>query len=84
MESDPEQAIEHDIDELDERVERLEAQIDEARELSSAKEIAGDRDRTEDHAGGEDPVGAHEERDRAHADEVGGSASEDRSPENEG
>lgn len=74
MESDPEQAIERDIAELDERVERLESNIGEAKELSSAEEIAGDWDQTDDQAGGEDPVGAHEEADEA---------SEDQRPENE-
>jgi len=74
MSSDPEQSIEHDIAELDERVEKLEGQISEAKELGSAEEIAGDWDQTDDQAGGEDPVGAHEERDEA---------SEDRRPENE-
>lgn len=75
MESDPEQAIEHDIDELDERVEKLEAQIDEAKELSTGEAIVGDWDQTDDQAGGEDPVGAHSERDEA---------SEDRRPGDDG
>lgn len=73
MERDPEQAIERDISELDERVERLEDSIDEAKEASTAEELVGDWDQTDDQAGGEDPVGAHEERDEA---------SEDRRPEN--
>jgi hypothetical protein len=73
MESDPEQAIERAADELEERVDHLEHRIGEARELSSAKEIAGDPDQTDDQAGGEDPVGAHEERDEP---------SEDQRPEN--
>jgi sugar-specific transcriptional regulator TrmB len=37
MESDPEQAIERDIGELDERVERLESSIDKAKELSTGE-----------------------------------------------
>jgi len=74
MESDPEQAIERDISELDERVEKLEAKIDEAKELSTGEALVGDWDQTDDQAGGEDPVGAHQERDEA---------SEDRRPENE-
>lgn len=73
MERDPEQAIERDISELDERVERLEDSIDEAKEAATAEELVGDWDQTDDQAGGEDPVGAHEERDEA---------SEDRRPEN--
>ena len=73
METDPERAIEHSADELEERVDRLEASIDEAKELSTGEEIVGDWDQTDDQAGGEDPVGAHEERDEP---------SEDRRPEN--
>lgn len=69
MERDPEQ----DIEELDERVARLEDSIDEAKEASTAEELVGDWDQTDDQAGGEDPVGAHEERDEA---------SEDSRPEN--
>ena len=63
MERDPEQSLERDIDELDERIDRLEQRIGEAKEMSRAEEIAGDWDQTDDQAGGEDPVGAHEERD---------------------
>jgi hypothetical protein len=74
MESDPEQAIERDADELEERVTRLEAHIDEAKDLSTGEDIVGDWDQTDDQAGGEDPVGAHGERDEP---------SEDRRPENE-
>ena len=74
MESDPEQAIERSADELEERVERLEASLDEAKELATADELVGDWDQTDDQAGGEDPVGAHEERDEP---------SEDRRPEND-
>lgn len=75
MERDPEGRLEHDISELDERVDRLEESIGEARELSQAEAIAGDWDKTDDQAGGEDPVGAHEEADEP---------SEDRGPESEG
>jgi hypothetical protein len=74
MESDPEQAMERSADELEERVDRLETHIDEAKELSTAEELVGDWDQTDDQAGGEDPVGAHAERDEP---------SEDRRPENE-
>jgi hypothetical protein len=74
MESDPEQAIERSADELEQRVERLESQIDEAKDLSTAEELVGDWDQTDDQAGGEDPVGAHEERDEP---------SEDARPEND-
>ena len=74
MERDPEQAIEHDIEELDARVDRLEDSIDEAKDASTAEELVGDWDQTDDQAGGEDPVGAHKERDEP---------SEDRRPENE-
>lgn len=69
MERDPEQALEHDIDELQERIDGLEENIGEAKDLSEAKEIAGDWDQTDDQAGGEDPVGAHEERDEPSEDE---------------
>ncbi len=83
MDDDPEQAIERMTENLDERIEQLGDHIEEAKEASTGEELVGDWDQTDDQAGGEDPVGAHEERDRAHADEVGGSASEDRRPENE-
>ncbi|MFL5845693.1 MAG: hypothetical protein ACJ762_13470 [Solirubrobacteraceae bacterium] len=73
METDPEQSIERDIDELDERIDKLEGSIGEAKDASTAEELVGDWDQTDDQAGGEDPVGAHEERDEA---------SEDRRPEN--
>ncbi|MCW2966783.1 MAG: hypothetical protein JWM71_555 [Solirubrobacteraceae bacterium] len=74
MELDPEQAIERDADELKSRVERLGGQIDEAKEkaearakeaerLGEAEDVAGDWEATDDQAGGEDPAGAHEERD---------------------
>ena len=74
METDPGQAIEHEADELEERVEKLSAHIDDARErledrvaeaqeLGEAKDVVGDFKQTDDQAGGEDPVGAHEERD---------------------
>jgi predicted nucleic acid-binding Zn-ribbon protein len=74
METDPAQAIEHDAGELEERVEKLSAHIDdakarledraaEAQDLEEAKDVAGDFKQTDDQAGGEDPVGAHEERD---------------------
>lgn len=75
MESDPEQAIERDIAELDERVDRLEDSIADAKDAAGTEALAGDWDQTDDQAGGEDPVGAHQERDEA---------SEDRRPENEG
>jgi hypothetical protein len=68
METDPEQAIERDIEELDQRVDRLEDSIGEAKEALSADEIAGDWDQTDDQAGGEDPVGAHSERDEPSED----------------
>jgi hypothetical protein len=74
MEREPDQAIERDIEELDERIDRLGEHIDEARDLSTAEELVGDWDQTDDQAGGEDPVGAHEERDEP---------SEDRRPDNE-
>jgi hypothetical protein len=67
MEHDPEQAIERDAAELEERIERLEGQIDESH--SGLEEIVGDWDQTDDQAGGEDPVGAHQERDEASEDE---------------
>ena len=73
METDPEQAIERSADELEERVERLEESIDEAKEASTAEGIIGDWGQTDDQAGGEDPVGARDERDEP---------SEDRRPEN--
>lgn len=68
MERDPEGRLEHDISELDERVDRLEESIGEARELSQAEAIAGDWEKTDDQAGGEDPVGAHEEPDEPSVD----------------
>ena len=73
MDDDPEQAIERTTEALDQRIEQLEDSIDEAKEASTAEELVGDWDQTDDQAGGEDPVGAHEERDEA---------SEDRRPEN--
>jgi len=74
METDPEKAIERDADELEKRVERLGEHIDEAKDhlkqrtkeaehLGRAEDVAGDWDQTDDQAGGEDPVGAHAERD---------------------
>lgn len=60
--------MERDIAELDERVGRLEGDLDEARDRATAEPIAGDSDQTDDQAGGEDPVGAHEERDEASED----------------
>ena len=71
---DPEQALERDAAELEERVDRLDGQIDEAKDklkaradeaqrLGEAEDVAGDWRATDDQAGGEDPVGAHEERD---------------------
>jgi hypothetical protein len=74
MDDDPEQALEQLGDELDERVHKLEDSIDKAKEAATAEELVGDWDQTDDQAGGEDPVGAHEERDEA---------SEDKRPENE-
>jgi len=74
MESDPEQAIEQDIAELDKRVDELEEHIGEARDASTAEEFAGDWDQTGDQAGGEDPVGAHEERDEPSEDRRPGNA----------
>jgi hypothetical protein len=74
MEHDPEQRLEHDAAELEERIERLEGQIEQSHE--GLQNIVGDWDKTDDQAGGEDPVGAHEERDRAHPAEGGGSAAE--------
>ena len=76
MHDDPERELQRAGDELDERVERLEGRIDEAKDASRATEaLVGDWDQTDDQAGGEDPVGAHAERDEP---------SEDRRPENEG
>jgi sugar-specific transcriptional regulator TrmB len=74
METDPEQALERQADELEERVERLSDGIDEAKDrlkdradeaerLGEAEDVAGNWSDTDDQAGGEDPVGAHEERD---------------------
>jgi hypothetical protein len=74
MDDDPEQAIERMTDELDRSIDKLEDSIDEAKEARTGEGIVGDWDQTDDQAGGEDPVGAHEERDEA---------SEDRRPENE-
>ena len=67
MEHDPEQSIEHDAAELEERIGRLEDSIAESHD--GLEEIAGDWDQTDDQAGGEDPVGAHEESDEASEDE---------------
>ena len=74
METDPEQAIERDIEELDQRLERLDESVGEAKEAANAEELVGDWDQTDDQAGGEDPVGAHEERDEP---------AEEQRPENE-
>ena len=74
MDDDPEQAIERMTENLDERIEQLGDHIEEAKEASTGEELVGDWDQTDDQAGGEDPVGAHSERDEA---------SEDRRPENE-
>lgn len=71
MERDPEDTLERDIDELDDRIDRLEQRIGEAKDLSEAKEVAGNWDATNDQAGGEDPVGAHEERDEPSEDGPG-------------
>jgi hypothetical protein len=79
METDPEQALERQADELEERVERLGGDIDEAKDrlkdraaeaehLGQAEDVAGDWSETDDQAGGEDPVGAHQERDEASED----------------
>jgi hypothetical protein len=68
MESDPDQAIERDIEELDERLERLDESVAEAKSAADAEELVGDWDQTDDQAGGEDPVGAHEERDEPSED----------------
>lgn len=73
MDDDPEQAIERMTEDLDERIEQLGDHIQEAKEASTAEELVGDWDQTDDQAGGEDPVGAHEERDEP---------SEDQRPEN--
>jgi len=61
MERDPEQALERDVSELEERIDRLEGQIEESHE--GLEDIAGNWHGTDDQAGGEDPVGAHEEPD---------------------
>jgi len=74
MDDDPEQAIERMTENLDERIEQLDDHIEEAKEASTGEELVGDWGQTDDQAGGEDPVGAHEERDEP---------SEDRRPENE-
>jgi hypothetical protein len=66
METDPEQAIERDTAELEERIERLEGHIGETHD--GLQKIVGDWDQTDDQAGGEDPVGAHEERDEPSED----------------
>jgi hypothetical protein len=68
MDDDPEQALEQLGDELDERVHKLEDSIAEAKEASTAEELVGDWDQTDDQAGSEDPVGAHEERDEPSED----------------
>jgi hypothetical protein len=76
---EPEEALEHTVDELEERTERLGEHIDEARDLAKDRaeeargpgaggEVAGDWQGTDDQAGGEDPVGAAEERDEAAED----------------
>jgi hypothetical protein len=70
MSTDPEQAIEHDISELEERVDGLEDFIKEAKAHANVDAIAGDWQGTDDQAGGEDPVGAHEERDEPAEDEA--------------
>ena len=78
MERDPEAAIEHDLAELEERVDRLGDEIDgakdhlreraaEAQRLSEGGDVAGDWDATDDQAGGEDPEGAHDEADEPSA-----------------
>ena len=63
MDDDPEQALERTTEELDRNIGKLEDSIDNAKEASRAEELVGDWDQTDDQAGGEDPVGAHEERD---------------------
>jgi hypothetical protein len=70
MSTDPEQALERDISELEERVDALEGSITEAKDQSEVDVIAGDWQGTDDQAGGEDPVGAHEERDEPAEDEA--------------
>ena len=69
MSTDPEQDLERDISELEERVDALEDSIKEAKGQSGVDVIAGDWQGTDDQAGGEDPVGAHEERDEPAEDE---------------
>jgi len=66
MEHDPEERLEHDAAELEERIERLKGQIGETHE--ALENVAGDWQGTDDQAGGEDPVGAHEERDEPSED----------------
>ena len=71
---DPAEQLERQADELAARTERLGEHLDEAREkledraseaqrLGEAEDLVGDFQGTDDQSGGEDPVGAHEERD---------------------
>ena len=67
--TDPEQALERDISELEERVDKLEGSIKDAKGQANVDVLAGDWQGTDDQAGGEDPVGAHEEADEPAEDE---------------
>ena len=65
--TDPEHDLEHTGDELEERIERIDDNIEESRKEASARseqnndpfeETAGDWEDTDDASGGEDPKGA--------------------------
>ena len=72
MSTDPERDLERDISELEERVDGLDESIREAKDHANVDAIAGDWQGTDDQAGGEDPVGAHEERDEPAEDDAAG------------
>jgi hypothetical protein len=81
-ETDPAEDLERQTDELEARTQRLGEHLDEAKEkledraaeaqrLGEAEDVVGDFHDTDDQAGGEDPVGAHAERDEAAEDDKG-------------
>jgi hypothetical protein len=64
--TDPDRSLEQTGDELEERIDRLDDDIDESRQKATARseenedpfeDVAGDWEDTEDDAGGEDPEG---------------------------
>jgi hypothetical protein len=64
--TDPDKQLEHTGDELEERLDRLDENIDDARKEATARseenddpfeDVAGDWEDTDDDAGGEDPEG---------------------------